>query len=53
MRICPQWTSALHGTLEPGMTTPVLCGAVGVERWNKVRGIQSFGGAVPAATILS
>ena len=43
MRICPQWTYALYGTLEPGVKTHVLCGAVGVERWNKVGGIQNFG----------
>ena len=45
MRICPRWTSALYGTLESRMTTPVLRGAIGVETWNKVLDIQNFGGA--------
>lgn len=44
MRIYPQWTFALYGTLEPRMTTPVQGGAIGVETWNKVLGFRTLVG---------
>ena len=35
MPICPQWTSALFGTIEPRVTTFVLCEAITAEKWDK------------------